>query len=95
MFLEADPNLKTLCIRHSGTFPFFEKKKKKFVKPEKLKKCIWAGVPSCSWSFVLEALKCPFSKFGVLLIYSYKFLFFINPITFVLILSRNFNLTSK
>ena len=29
MFLEADPNLKTLCIRHSGTFPFFEKKKKK------------------------------------------------------------------
>ena len=28
MFLEADPNLKTLCIRHSGTFPFFEKKKK-------------------------------------------------------------------
>ena len=25
MFLEADPNLKTLCIRHSGTF----RKKKK------------------------------------------------------------------
>ena len=94
MFLEADPNLKTLCIRHSGTFPFFEKKKKIF-KLEKLKKCIWAGVPGCSWSFVLEALKCPFSKFGVLLIHSYKFLFFINPTTFVLILSRNLNLTFK
>ena len=32
MFLEADPNLKTLCIRQSGTFPFFEKKKKKKIR---------------------------------------------------------------